>query len=89
MRLLKSDYSGDNLVILHTQKTQFLDPASDVDVHTLLMDNGIYVSLGTEIYFYDFALNTFNFLRCSTQKLLFSEAAILCKITQKSPKKAY
>ena len=58
LRLIKSDLNGDNVEILYTEQTEFIDPASDVESYVLYTTNGLYMSLGTRIYFYDFETKT-------------------------------
>ena len=58
MRLIKTDYNGDNLSILYTEETGIVDPASDIDVRMAITDKGVYISLGTKIIFYNTNINT-------------------------------
>lgn len=60
LRLLKSDYYGNNLEILYNEQTNVVDPMSDMDVYMTAVDNGVYISLGTKICFYNFENKTMN-----------------------------
>lgn len=58
LRLIKSDYSGNDATIIYTEQTKIVDPMSDIDVYMALVDDGLYVSLGEKICFYEFASET-------------------------------
>lgn len=58
LRLIKSDYNGNNARILYTEQTSIVDPMSDIDIYMALVDNGLYVTLGKKICFYDFESET-------------------------------
>ena len=66
LRLLKCDYYGDNLEILHSKKTNFLNPMSDVDLYILSTDNGVYLTIANTIYFYNFESNSFSNIYTTT-----------------------
>ena len=57
LRLLKSDFDGNNLKILYAEKTSFSNPMSDVDVNMVVVENGIYIAIANKISFYNFATN--------------------------------
>lgn len=58
LRLIKCDYNGNNLTILHNEQTTFLNPMDDVEMHLVVIDEGLYLSFGTKICFFDFSNNT-------------------------------
>lgn len=58
LRLLKCDYLGNNLEIMFTKQTQFYNPVDDVEMHILCVNEGIYLSFGNKICFYEFESNT-------------------------------
>lgn len=60
MRLLKCDFNGNNLEILHTMQTSFLNPMSDVDIHMTATNFGLYLTMANKIYFYNFEKFTFS-----------------------------
>lgn len=60
LRILKCDYDGNNLEILHSMKTTFSNPLSDVDMHMLSTNTGLYVTLANKIYLYNFQTGDFD-----------------------------
>ena len=58
-RFMKCDHNGNNLTILHTESFEISDPMSDIDIFSAISNNGVYISLGTKISFYNFSQNTF------------------------------
>lgn len=54
LRLLTCDYYGNNSTILYSMKTRFLNPMSDVEMHIISVDNGLYMTIAEKIYFYNF-----------------------------------
>ena len=64
LQLLKSDYKGNNLEVLHNMQTNFLNPMSDVDLFMLSTNDGLYVTIANKIYFYNF--ETFEFCEIYT-----------------------
>ena len=58
LRLLRSDYDGENLEILYNEQTTFLNPMDDVEMHMLVVEEGLYLSFGKKICFFDFETKT-------------------------------
>lgn len=58
MRLIQSDFNGDNATILYSINLGITDPMSDIDMSIIALDNGLYISFGTSIGYYDFENNT-------------------------------
>ena len=54
-RLYQSDYYGNNLQMLNSQQTGIVDPMSDIEMHIIYTNSGLYVSFGTKISFYNFS----------------------------------
>ena len=54
LRLSTCDYNGEKLSILAKIETSVVDPMSDMDVFMLCEKDGLYVTLGEAIYYYDF-----------------------------------
>lgn len=52
--LLKCDYTGNNLEILHSMQTNFLNPMSDIDMSMISTNNGLYISFANKICFFNF-----------------------------------
>lgn len=66
LRLLQSNYTGDNLKIIYQEQTTYLDPMSDVEVNMAVVDNGVYFTLGYKICFYNFESETVNTMYTTT-----------------------
>lgn len=66
LRLLKCDYDGNNLIILHNEQTTFFNPMDDVEMHILVVENGLYLTYGTQICFFNFATNSMTELYTTT-----------------------
>ena len=66
LRLLKCDYNGDNSSILYTRKLNISDPVSDIDMYMLCDNNGLYLTFGTKVCFYNFETQTLTDLYTTT-----------------------
>lgn len=65
--LLKSDYNGDNLTVLYTELSNFKeDSVNSVDMYMLYANNGLYITVGNKICFYDFESNLLNTVYTTT-----------------------
>ena len=62
LRLSTCDYNGEKLSILARLETSVVDPMSDMDVFMLCEKDGLYVTLGEAIYYYDFNKKTFEII---------------------------
>ena len=60
IRLSKSNYDGSNPSVLQSMTIEPINPMSDMDVYMLCESNGVYVTLGKEIYFYNFSNSSFD-----------------------------
>ena len=58
MRLIESDYSGNNATILYTTNLGIADPMSDIEMSIETMNDGIYLSMGQKIGYYNFESNS-------------------------------
>ena len=59
MRLIQGDYDGNNASILYTTDLDILDPMSDIDMSIVCVEDGVYVSFGKSIGFFNLQNNTF------------------------------
>ena len=62
LRLIKSDYDGENLNILYNEQTSFLNPMDDIEMHMLVVENGLYLTFGKKICFFDLSNQTMHSL---------------------------
>lgn len=58
LRLMKADYDGENLAVLYNENTTFYNPMDDVEMHMQVVEDGLYLSFGKKICFFDFEANT-------------------------------
>jgi len=58
MKLIKSDYNGENAAILYTADLGIVDPMSDIEMSLVCVESGLYMSYGKNIGFYDFNNHT-------------------------------
>ena len=66
MRLIKTDYNGDNANILYSTDLSITDPMSDIDMSIIVAHNGIYLSMGQKIGYYSFNDGTMTDLYTTT-----------------------
>ena len=66
LRLIKSDYNGDNPNILYTCDLGISDPASDIDMSLVVDEEGLYLSFGKSIGYYNFKTCTMQTIYTTT-----------------------
>lgn len=66
LRVVKSEYSGENATILYTEQLDILDPMSDIDISMVCTGDGIYISLGEKIGYYAFDTQTMTMIYSTT-----------------------
>ena len=66
LKIIQCDYHGDNVVVLHSMMNDFGYPESDIDMFMTHTEQGLYITLGNKIGFYDFNHASWSYVYTTT-----------------------